>query len=54
MTSAELKHRAKLQAWAARIQDCSSLSVGKGKQLVCHKFMTDNFDWQSLIFMRFV
>ena len=29
MTSAELKHRAKLQAWAARIQDCrsSGLSV---------------------------
>ena len=29
MTSAELKHRAKLQEWAARIQDCrsSSLSV---------------------------
>ena len=29
MTSAELKHRAKLQEWAARIQDCrsSGLSV---------------------------
>ena len=29
MTSAKLKHRAKLQEWAARIQDCrsSSLSV---------------------------
>ena len=29
MTSAELKHRAKLQKWAARIQDCrsSGLSV---------------------------
>ena len=24
MTSAELKHRAKLQEWAARIQDCRS------------------------------
>ena len=24
MTSAELKHRAKLQKWAARIQDCRS------------------------------
>ena len=29
MTSAELKHRVKLQEWAARIQDCrsSGLSV---------------------------
>ncbi|MEI3089571.1 MAG: hypothetical protein V8T01_06290 [Oscillospiraceae bacterium] len=29
MTSAELKHRAKLQEWSARIQDCrsSGLSV---------------------------
>ena len=55
MTSAELKHGAKLQEWAARIQDCrsSGLSVGKETQLVCHKFMTDNCDWQSLIFMRF-
>ena len=24
MTSAELKHRVKLQEWAARIQDCRS------------------------------
>ena len=31
MTSAELKHRAKLQEWAARIQDClsSGLSVSE-------------------------
>lgn len=27
MTSAELKHRAKLQEWSARIQDCRSSSL---------------------------
>lgn len=36
MTSAELKHRAKLQEWAARIQDChsSGLSVRAGHWLL--------------------
>ena len=34
MTSAELKHRVKLQEWAARIQDCrsSGQSVRAGKK----------------------
>ena len=44
MTSAELKHRVKLQEWAARIQDCRS--SGLSVRAWCRQEETTYYRWE--------